>query len=276
MQNRISGNISKLRRETGLTQKELAEQLGVSFQTVSKWERGLCCPDIELLPRLADIFGTSVDILLGHIAEKTRTYYSDLYKNDEYYWGTEPTPFCYQVIEKYPPTRYLKLLEIGCGEGRDAVFFARNGYDVSAFDIEEKGVEKAKLLAAKFNVPLMVFCADMLTYTPACLYDVVYASRTLIYLPEHRREDFFNHYKKYTKPGGIHAFMTHVFKPSVKKAPDADEPEFFMKSGELFTYYTDWDFLLFEEKIIDYNSSGIPHKQCMDFMIAVKPMEGEG
>lgn len=37
MQNRISGNISKLRRETGLTQKELAEQLGVSFQTVSKW-----------------------------------------------------------------------------------------------------------------------------------------------------------------------------------------------------------------------------------------------
>jgi len=273
MNNTIGENIVRLRRDAGMTQKKLAEQLGISFQTVSKWERGLCCPDLMLLPRLADLFGVSVDNLLGHVAGESRTHYTELYKNDDYYWGTEPTPFCYQVIEKYPPVRHLKLLEIGCGEGRDAVFFARNGYDTAAFDIEEKGVEKAKLLAAKFNVPLTAFRADMLTYTPTCLYDVIYASRTLIYLPDDRREDFFAHYKKYTRPGGIHAFMTHVTKPSVKEAPDADHPEYFMKSGELFTYYTDWDFLLFDEQIIDCNSSGIPHKHCMDFMIAVKPLD---
>ena len=39
-----------------------------------------------------------------------------------------------------PPEQPLKLLDIGCGEGRNAVFFARNGYNVTAFDISEKGI----------------------------------------------------------------------------------------------------------------------------------------
>ena len=44
-----------------------------------------------------------------------------------------------------------------------------------------------------------------------------------------------------------------------------------MRSGEIFTYYHDWDFLIFEEQVIDCNSSGIPHKHCVDLMLAVKP-----
>ena len=43
-----------------------------------------------------------------------------------------------------PPTRPLKVLDIGCGEGKDAVFFARNGYDVTAFDLSKEGIEKGK------------------------------------------------------------------------------------------------------------------------------------
>lgn len=272
MRNNISSNISRLRCENHMTQKDLAALLGVSFQTVSKWERGLCYPDIEQLPRLADIFGTSIDILLGHITgELRRTVYCELYKNDEYYWGIEPTPFCYRIIEKYPPFRYLHLLEIGCGEGRDAVFFARNGYDVTAYDIASEGIRKTELLAAKYNVPVTTFCADMLTFTPTEQYDVVYASRALHYVPPSHREDFFQRYKEHTNPGGLHAFMVIVDKPSVKKSPDKEDNIFLMKSGEIFTYYHDWDFLLFEETVIDCNSSGIPHQHCVDLMMAVKP-----
>ena len=58
-------NIRKLRRENGLTQEQLAEKVGVSFQTVSRWETGVVYPDIELLPALAELFETRVDELIG-------------------------------------------------------------------------------------------------------------------------------------------------------------------------------------------------------------------
>ena len=58
-------NIRKLRRENGFTQEQLAEKVGVSFQTVSRWETGVVYPDIETLPILAEIFETRVDELIG-------------------------------------------------------------------------------------------------------------------------------------------------------------------------------------------------------------------
>ncbi|WP_286119110.1 class I SAM-dependent methyltransferase [Thermoactinomyces sp. DSM 45891] len=57
-----------------------------------------------------------------------------------------------------------KLLDIGCGEGRNAVFFARNGYDVTAFDISDAGIEKTKRLADHVGVEVNVFKADLLDF----------------------------------------------------------------------------------------------------------------
>ncbi len=58
--------IAALRKQKGFTQDALANQLGITFQAVSKWENGASYPDITLLPRLAEIFGCSIDALLGH------------------------------------------------------------------------------------------------------------------------------------------------------------------------------------------------------------------
>lgn len=56
--------IAKRRKELGMTQLELAEQMGVTDKAVSKWERDLSCPDIASLPKLAEIFGMSMDELM--------------------------------------------------------------------------------------------------------------------------------------------------------------------------------------------------------------------
>lgn len=62
--------ISELRKEKKLTQKELAEQLGVTDKAVSKWERGLSCPDISLLSKLSHELGvTTSELLNGEKAE---------------------------------------------------------------------------------------------------------------------------------------------------------------------------------------------------------------
>lgn len=63
---KIAGQISSLRKAKGFTQNELGERVGVSFQAVSKWERGETLPDISVLPDLAKVLETSIDnILLG-------------------------------------------------------------------------------------------------------------------------------------------------------------------------------------------------------------------
>ena len=63
---KIAEQILFLRRSRGLTQAELGERVGVSFQAVSKWERGETLPDITALPDLAKVLQTSIDnILLG-------------------------------------------------------------------------------------------------------------------------------------------------------------------------------------------------------------------
>ena len=56
--------ISSLRKEKGMTQLELAEKMGVTDKAVSKWERDLSYPDINSIPKLAEIFGVSVDELM--------------------------------------------------------------------------------------------------------------------------------------------------------------------------------------------------------------------
>ena len=60
----LGSMIAGLRKEKGLTQAVLAEKMGVTDKAVSKWERDLSCPDIASLPRLAELFGISVDDLM--------------------------------------------------------------------------------------------------------------------------------------------------------------------------------------------------------------------
>jgi transcriptional regulator with XRE-family HTH domain len=59
----LGDNIASLRRSSGLTQELLADRLGVTSQAVSKWERQLSCPDVSLLPAMAEVFGVTIDEL---------------------------------------------------------------------------------------------------------------------------------------------------------------------------------------------------------------------
>ena len=63
--NTLGQRIAYFRKQKGLTQEALAELCSVSAQAVSKWENDLTAPDISLLPRLAELFGITVDELLG-------------------------------------------------------------------------------------------------------------------------------------------------------------------------------------------------------------------
>ena len=62
----LANNLVRLRRERKVTQEELADFIGVTKASVSKWENRQSTPDILLLPQLAAFFGVTVDELLGY------------------------------------------------------------------------------------------------------------------------------------------------------------------------------------------------------------------
>ena len=95
----LSENIKRLRRENELTQETLAEFLGVTFQSVSKWERGESYPDITMLPEIAGFFKVSVDELLGlnkADAERKINEYLEIYEAQVY----TDTPFVFRTFQK--------------------------------------------------------------------------------------------------------------------------------------------------------------------------------
>lgn len=71
-------NLKKIRKDKGYTQEELAKELNVVRQTVSKWEKGLSLPDVDILSKIADILETDVNILLG--GQMTTTSQSEVAK----------------------------------------------------------------------------------------------------------------------------------------------------------------------------------------------------
>ena len=73
MEETLGKRIAAGRKRLGITQDRLAEQLGVTAQAVSKWENDQSCPDITMLPRLAEIFETSTDALLGMKKQEPET-----------------------------------------------------------------------------------------------------------------------------------------------------------------------------------------------------------
>ena len=77
------------------------------------------------------------------------------------YWGLEPNQLCYDIMRLKPPTKPLKVLDVGCGEGKDAVFLARNGYIVEAMDATDHGIEKGRRLADNCGVAVDFFKADI-------------------------------------------------------------------------------------------------------------------
>ncbi len=268
----IGSVIMNKRKALGYTQQVLADKLHVSSQAVSKWENGTACPEVDLLPAIATILGTSVDALLGY-RSPILTEYENRYKTEDYYWGITPNSMCYEIMKLRPPVKPLKVLDIGCGEGKDAVFLAKNGYIVSAFDVADSGIEKGKQLAEKCGTYVDFFKANIFDYRLSEKFDIIFSSGVFHYITSDLRAEVTKNLKEYTNENGIHAMNVFVNKPFIKSPPDAEKKEDIRspwKSGELLTYYYDWMFHKTEEIIFDCNSGGMPHKHCMDIMIAEK------
>ncbi len=117
-------NIKFHRKELGLTQEQTAEHLGVSRQTLAKWERGESLPDIENCIALADLFGISVDLLVRNVCLSNKS------EEKKHIFGYS------KISEKGEITLSQKCLD---------VFGLKTGDAVLILGDEDKGIAIMKL-----------------------------------------------------------------------------------------------------------------------------------
>lgn len=115
----LPANISKLRKEHSMTQEQLAEALGVTFASVSKWERGVSIPELNLIAEMADLFEVSIDALIGYefrnndrenVIERLKQYVHDRSNVDAYTdieKALQRYPNCFDVV--YYSARFYRV-----------------------------------------------------------------------------------------------------------------------------------------------------------------------
>lgn len=199
-----------------------------------------------------------------------RTNYEKWYEGNDYYWGLEPGSFLDELIKLCPSSPGKTVLDIGCGEGKDAVYMAEQGYAVTAFDLTENGIRKTNALAEDRGVKVNAYVDDVNDFMMDKQFDIIYSTGTVQYLFDENKQEFFRKLERITKPDGIVYINVFVEKSFLELPPDWDIEEKMWKSGELFTYFADWKFERIDEIIFEDNSGGIPHYHCMDTIICRK------
>jgi SAM-dependent methyltransferase len=154
----------------------------------SKWLLGLS---------LAAALAAAVGMILPPAEagqDDPKAAWNKIYENPGYIFGTEPIPF---LVENLPLVRRGKALELAMGEGRNAVYLARQGFQVTGVDISEVAAEKCRRLAARHNVQIEIVIADLRDYNiPPNTYDLI----TNLYFPQ---PDLIPKIKAGLKPGGF-------------------------------------------------------------------------
>ena len=111
--------------------------------------------------------------------------YDKLYGSTPHALG-EPTQVFVEFFGRLDGTM-LRVLDVGCGQGRDALFIARLGHSVVGVDLSPNGIRDLIETAHRENLPIEGIAADITTFTPEGEFDVLLIDRTLHMLPRKER-----------------------------------------------------------------------------------------
>ncbi|MBO4390726.1 MAG: helix-turn-helix domain-containing protein [Lachnospiraceae bacterium] len=206
--------IKELREEKGYTQKELADLMQVSFQTISKWETGANYPDITHIPKLADIFGVSAGVLLGMepLREEAPVKYdSEVYWNRKrdllkvwkrLFWNEDYFRFLVKDVWKFQGP--VDILDLGCGYGYlGSVFLPLlpKGSTYSGVELDGGQIEEAKEYFEGKPWDCTFYQEDLYEFKPEKQYDLVVTLFLMSHLPDPKR--VLRLMKDALKPGGM-------------------------------------------------------------------------
>ena len=181
----------------------------------------------------------------------------------------KPSEDVVEVLEKH--INCGRVLDMGCGEGRNALYAASLGYDVTAIDISEPGISKLNQLAQKRRLNINASVQDMRNFPSKDNFDCIISKGCLHLIYRHEWMDVINNMKTVTAPGGFN--IVGVFTDILPLSPDmAPFTKGLFKEGELFKIYSDWKILHQKSYTFkDDHGNGIRHHHAANNIIARKP-----
>ena len=141
----------------------------------------------------------TIELAFGAPQDQER--WNHKYDTDNYLFGRDPIPFLKDHIDLLPKG---KALDLAMGEGRNGVYLATQGFEVTGVDISETGLHKAQALASEKGVPLTTLLADLEQYEiPPNTFDVIICTYYL-------QRDLFPKIAAALKPGGMVLIETYT------------------------------------------------------------------
>lgn len=174
--------------------------------------------------------------------ESDKVFWEKKYETEAYIFGKEPVEFLKEHVGLLPKGR---ALDVAMGEGRNAVFLAKNGLTVDGCDVSEAAVKKAQTLAGENNVKINAFPADLETYRlPKDTYDVV---ACFYYL----QRDLIPQMKEALKPGGMVIYETYTLENLERGLEGPRNKEYLLKPNELLDFFRDFKIVYYRELVVN-------------------------
>ena len=197
--------------------------------------------------------------LMRERPEAWRPMFNRIYATGASTFSTEPTPLLVSAVDGLPPGR---ALDVGMGQGRNSVFLALKGWDVTGFDLAEEGLTAASAHAARAGVPLKAIRADaasfdygreawdliVITYGPAFVVEPAFAERL----------------KRGLRPGGLLVIESFASDRTASRRRAVD-----LDPVELLHLFRDYRLIRFED--VDGKSEWEPQVTRLVRLIARKP-----
>jgi tellurite methyltransferase len=183
-----------------------------------------------------------------------------------YVFGTAPSEFAQEIAWLVRPGDHV--LDLGCGEGRDSVFFAELGGVVTGIDLSVEGLEKARHLARARGVRVSWREGPMTDVLPAGPFDLIFSCGSIHYVPRDRRTVLFERLKAMTRPAGHHAHV--VFTDRLVHEEKGEVVEYF-KLDELDESFVGWQTLRRRDYVISCAQDGTVHGHAVEELVTAQP-----
>ncbi len=182
----------------------------------------------------------------------------------------------FEVAEIFPALpNHAKVLDLGCGEGRNAFFLASKGCDVTAVDRSKAGINKLLTIAKENHVVIKGIVQDIIDFNLVEEYDLIMAHGVLYYLGNAVWRDLLTKVKKHTRQGGFNIFTLFIYNekyPLVKEIESAQYKNSFCEN-ELQEFYQDWIEHRYDQYVKWDAHPGIPlHYHPIEKLVSQKPL----
>lgn len=200
--------------------------------------------------------------------------YDSLYQEKgPVFGGGKPDELVEQAAKLSAPTN---VIEIGCGDGRNSLFLAKEGFDVMAVDLSSVGIEKLQETARQEELKIQTEVGDIRNIELTGDYGVIVSTYVLHHLPRTDALKLVGEIKLHTSEGGYNIITTFTqngdFYRSMLK--DGTRDDFYPATNELQELYNGWEVIQYEERewtAKKKNPDGSPMKNVEARILARKP-----